>query len=169
MSEEQYTESELKEMSRVLLRQTAVRVLQIANKDAASLRSEDIVKQILEAQGGKKGGKKAGAKATTKAKEEAPEEAPEETQEEAPKGRGRAAGGNGVGVSEAVDAVGKTLDEVLSKLDMILANQGELERKSYITMGLVTDLYKFQGEPDELEARIEELSKEWEETSTGNE
>jgi len=169
MSEEQYNESELKDMSRVLLRQTAVRVLQIANKDAAAQRSDDLIKQILETQGGggKKGGKKASAK-TSKARNTEPEEVEEvEEKEDAPKGRGRAAAASGNGLGEAVHAVGKTLDDVLSKLDDLLANQAEIERKAYITMGLTTDLYRFLGEPDDLDARQIELNDEWE--NMGNE
>jgi len=173
MAEETYTEAELKDMSRVALRQTAVRILQIANKDAAAQRSDDLIQQILDSQsnGSKKGGK-AAAKGRGRGKAAAePEETtePEEAaaEEEAPRSRGR---GSSNGVDSAkVDALGKTLDDLDAKLEQVLANQAEIERKLFINLGLTTDLYRFLGEPDDLDARQVELNAEWESNeSEGN-
>ena len=110
MSEEtKYTKSDLEDMSRVLLRQTAVKVLQLANKDAASLRSDDIIQKILEAQkgGGKKGKAATKERPAPKSKEPDPPEDQDEKEAEDEEPEVRAKGSNGASdsVLKAIHAV----------------------------------------------------------------
>lgn len=195
---EKYTEEDLKAMSRVELRRAAIEVLKVDNKEISNSKSEDLRARILEAQEGgaakPKGGKippKAGGRGLpgTKGKvapkpepePEVEDETPEETPEEeapAPKGKpaGKPAAGPGtvVDAKKYFDAIGKAVDEVGSgqqeMQETLVTQLNEIERKQFIMLGLLTDIFKAVNEPDELEPRLTELQEEWEkECEGGNE
>lgn len=162
-----YTEEELKGMTRVELRRAAIAVLGIDNKECSNTKSQDLIDRIVSEQGGGGNGK-----ATTKAKSRpaaggrgrgraAPQAAQEE---EAPPPAARASKGGDPAI-ERLDVLGSTVDEnhteVKEMLQQILDNQAETQRQNFQIFGLLTDLYKFTGEPDELEARLTELDEEW--------
>jgi hypothetical protein len=171
-----YTEEELKGMTRVELRRAAIAVLGIDNKECSNTKSQDLIDRIL-AEGGEGGGSKPkasgrGGKGGSKPKASS-----------AGRGRGRSkpkeeeapppaedVGDLGV-VVDRIDAVGKTVDEshteVKELLEVIQEQQVEIQRQQFMLFGLMTDLYKFTGEPDELEERMNELDAEWE--AQGNE
>lgn len=166
----EYTEKELKELSRVDLRREAVKALGIDNKTASNYRSEELVKMILEKAGGKKGkSEPLPPKGKGKVKEPEPEE-PEDDQEqqqeeekEPPKGRkaeSKPASGGCDELLKHVKAIGKGMDENHAALQ---AQLDEIERKLYVLTGLTIDNYKAVNEPDGIDERIEELDKEWEE------
>lgn len=169
-----YTEEELKGMTRVELRRAAIAVLGIDNKECSNTKSQDLIDRIVSEQGGGGNGK-----ATTKAKSRpaaggrgrgraAPQEAREEAREEAPPARASKGGDPAI---ERLDVLGSTVDEnhteIKEMLQQVLDNQAETQRQNFQIFGLLTDLYKFTGEPDELEARLTELDEEWD--NQGNE
>lgn len=170
-----YTEEDLKGMTRVELRRAAIAVLGIDNKECSNTKSQELIDRIMAEQGGgggskpKGGGKRGGGskpktsggrgRGRSKPKEEPPPaEDPAEVGDLGP-------------VIDRVDAVGKTVDEnheaTKELLDVISEQQVEIQRQQFMIFGLITDLYKFTGEPDELEERMNELDAEWE--AQGNE
>lgn len=189
---EKYTEEELKAMTRVELRRAAMEVLGVDNKEVSNAKSDDLRDRILAAQegGGKKTGKAAppagkgkGLPSTSKGKpapEPEPEEpADEEPPEEAPPkgkaaGRPAAAPSGSVDTKKHFDALGKAVDEMANGQQenhaTVIEQLNEIERKQFIMLGLLTDIFKAVNEPDALEERLNELQGEWEaQNSEGNE
>jgi len=162
-----YTEEELKGMTRVELRRAAIAVLGIDNKECSNTKSQDLIDHIVSEQGGGGSGK---VTTKTKARPAAGgrgrgRTAPQAAQEEkAPTPAARASKGGDPAI-ERLDVLGGTVDEnhteVKEMLQQILDNQAETQRQNFQIFGLLTDLYKFTGEPDELEARLTELDEEW--------
>ena len=187
MSDEKFTEEQLNDMSRVLLRRTAMKVLGIDNTTASKLGTEDLIAQILESQdgGGKSKGKK-GGKPASKPAPEPEEEAAEEVVEEEPKPRGRRAApapkeeeSGPDALMRHVVAIGKGQDEELKALKDMVADLTkvvrtlaevvrEIDRKTYVNLGLTNQIYTFTGEPDELDGTVAGLEKNWDEAQ-GNE
>jgi len=169
-----YTEEDLKGMTRVELRRAAITVLGIDNKECSNIKSQDLIDRILSEQGGGNG-KATQAKSRTapaagrgRGRPAPQEEKPSEQPEGKPSGREVSHGDAVIG---RIDVLGKTVDEnqteLKEMLQQILDTQAETQRQNFQIFGLLTDLYKFTGEPDELEARLTELDEEWE--NQGNE
>jgi len=167
-----YSEEELKGMTRVELRRAAIAVLGIDNKECSNTKSQDLIDRIVAEQGGGNG--KAAAKAARPAAgrgrgRPAPQDAGKD--EAPPERTASKGGGGGDGAIERIDVLGKTVDEnqaeLKEMLQQVLDNQAETQRQNFQIFGLLTDLYKFTGEPDELEARLTELDEEWD--NQGNE
>lgn len=167
-----YTEDDLRNMSRVQLRRAAITELGMDNKEASNTKSGLLIEQILAAgEGGSNGDKKKATKKTT-AKKTAAKKDSTRTQKAAAADEAPAPT-NGVG--KLVDAVGKAVDETKSEvLDALGSNANEVSeglhhimKQQYVLFGLIQDIYKAVEEPDGLDARIEELGEEW--GSLGNE
>lgn len=165
-----YTEEELKGMTRVELRRAAIAVLGIDNKECSNTKSQDLIDRIVAEQGGGNGkGKAAGRPAAAAAGRGRGRPAPQDSGKEEPareEARPAASkGGGGDGAIARIDVLGKTVDEnqteLKEMLQQILDTQAETQRQNFQIFGLLTDLYKFTGEPDELDARLTELDEEW--------
>jgi len=153
----EYTEEELRNLSRVDLRRAAVQVLGIDNRTATNHKTDELVSLILESQSGngKSKGKGKGAPPAGKGKLASAPKEPEETEPEPPKGKA-AATITGADVVKHLQAIGKGMDE---NHEATTEHLNELERKLYILSGLVMDLFKSAYEPDELDPRIAELDE----------
>lgn len=147
---ETYTKEGLKAESRVSLRQIAMKELGMNARQISEMKSETIIDAILEKQGG--GGGKSKGKADGKAAK--PKEAEKEKEREKEEPDEEGAGGE---VGEKIDALGKALDELASDIK-------GLGRQQYMLFGLLSDIWlNTAGDgKDELEARIAELEKEYE-------
>jgi hypothetical protein len=173
---DQYTQEELEGMTRVQLRRAALSILGIDNKEASNRKSGDLIAGILETQEGggndkPKSRSKASSKASTKSKAGGAKTG----------GRSKAKpkedqGGNGVGAGaddliRRIDALGKTVDEnqegLKEGLEEISAGIADIQRQQFFLFGLLSDVYKMVGEPDELAERLEEMDQEWDQQ--GNE
>lgn len=175
-----YTEEELKGMTRVELRRAAIAVLGIDNKECSNTKSQDLIDRILAEGGGGGGGgdskpKSSGRGGKGGSKPKAASGGGRGRGRSKPKEEEEPPPAEDVGdlsvVVDRIDAVGKTVDEshteVKELLEVIQEQQVEIQRQQFMLFGLMTDLYKFTGEPDELEERMNELDAEWE--AQGNE
>lgn len=165
-----YTQEELKGMTRVQLRRAAIEVLKISNREASDYNSKDLIAQIIDAQGENGNGTEKRAERSTKGKAASKTRASktkaskkEDTAEAAPST-------NGVG--KLVDAVGKAVDETKeelgTKLDELSENIEHIMKQQFLLFGVFTDVYKATaGGKEELEERLEELGEDWD--NQGNE
>jgi hypothetical protein len=166
-----YTEEELKGMTRVELRRAAIAVLGIDNKECSNTKSQDLIDRILAESGGggsskpKSSGRAKASGGGTKAKSSGGGRGRSKPEPE-PDPEPEVVEGDLSVVIDRVDAVGKAGDEnheeVKELLGIIQEQQVEIQRQQFMLFGLMTDLYKFTGEPDELEERMNELDAEWE-------
>ena len=176
-----YTEEDLKGMSRVELRRAAIAVLGIDNKECSNTKSGELIDRIIGEQDGGGGGK---GKGRSRSKASSTKKASTSKGSSNGRGRGRSraaskpaeeeapeASGDMAAVIERLDALGAELDktqlENKEALEVIADQQSEIQRQQFIIFGLSTDVYKFVGEPDELEERLNDLDAEWE--AQGNE
>lgn len=168
-----YTEEELKGLTRVELRRAAVAVLGLDNKECSYLKSQDIINRIVSEQGG--GGKtstKTKARPATTGRGRAASQEDKKAEEAPPAARDSKKADPAHGATiERLDVLGATVDEnhteLKEMLQQVLDNQAETGRQNFQIFGLLTDLYRFTGEPDELEERLHELDQEWD--NQGNE
>ena len=173
MSEQVYTKDELDGMSRVDLRRIAVQVHGMDNKECSNTKSEALKDWIMEQQeggGGKSNGKTskatAAAKSSSKSSRSSKASKTSTSKAKASAAPTEASGDLGT-LIERVDAVGKGLDEnqeeVKELLQQVSDTLTDINRQQFVTFGLLTDLYKVHFEPDELDDRMGELEKEYEE------
>jgi len=161
-----YTVEDLKGMTRTQLRQAGIKVLQIDNKEICEFGTQEIIDKILaEQEGGN--GKSTGTSTKSRAAVGRGRGKAEEPKEETRKATSsEKKGGSGEDLSSRVDAVGATLDENHNKVMDVLGSLHdmlvEIQRMQSALFGLVTDLYKFTGEPGDLKDRLAELDDEWE-------
>lgn len=160
-----YTQEELQGMSRVELRKAAIATLKIDNKEASNTKSGDLIDRIIEMNGA---GEKAPARKRTRKPKKGAGEG--DTTEAAPSKSRRASTSAG-DIGKLVDAVGKAVDEtkeeLVSKVDEALENQDHIMKQQFMLFGLLCDIFKMMDEPDTLEARVDELDKEWDAQGNG--
>lgn len=162
-----YSEEELKGMTRTQLRQAGIKVLQIDNKEICEFGTQDIIDKILAEQEGGNGKSATSTKTRTavgRGRVKAEEPPKEDSRKAAPTEKKDSSSMGDL--SSRVDALGATVDEnqtkVMEVLEMLPDMLVELQKMQSAIFGLMTDLYKFTGEPGDLKDRLAELDEDWE-------
>jgi len=162
MADTVYTRADIDGMRRVEVRQLAVK-LGMTNLDASKAKSPVLIDFILSKQGG--GGEKVKGKPgrPTKVKAPEPEEVDEDEDDEdeddeeekkpSKKSAPAASTKSDASIEARIDILGKELDTMSS----------QFERANYILIGLAKDILSTTWEPDDVDKRIEELNKEYDE------
>lgn len=161
MADTVYTRADIDGMRRVEVRQLAVK-LGMTNLDASKAKSPVLIDFILSKQGGEKVKGKPGRPPKAKAPEpeevdsdedEDDEDEDEEEKKPSKKSAPAASTKSDASIEARIDILGKELDTMSS----------QFERANYILIGLAKDILSTTWEPDDVDKRIEELNKEYDE------